>query len=347
MSQNDATAAHDPSATTEPVGGLMIGIDVGGTSIKGALVDQRGRLVFTGTPTQTRDENQLPTIESVVGKIVHVGFELVHAAKSQFPDSQLFGAGVVVPGIIDEERGVAYDALQVQWKGEALSERVGDVLRLPVWLDHDVRAAGIAEGLWGAAIGVHDYLVVAIGTGVGAALVIDGKPYRRAGGIGCEFGHTSVNFGEDAVRCGCGRTGCVEAYASGTAIARRYAALSHRDPNEMSAQRVMAAVTGGDDPIATRVCGEAFDALAHAITNCVVLFAPELVMIGGGVAEGNPWIIDEIERRMITPNFMSYLQRDAPPVQRPMYGRQAGIAGAAASAWARSGVPRRRLTRTA
>ncbi len=345
MSDRAPDEPASPPNRDEPVGGLMIGIDVGGTSIKAALVDQRGRFVRTGTPLPTRDGDRPPTVGSVVDKILEVARDLMRTAKTEFDGTPVMGAGLVVPGIIDEDRGVAYDALQLRWEGTPLGERISDALGLPTWLDHDVRSAGLAEGLWGAAAGLHDYMMVAIGTGVGAALVIEGKPYRRPGGVGSEFGHTTVNFGPDGEPCGCNRIGCVEAYASGRAIAQRYEAMNGSSARSISAKEVLEGARSGKDPLATKVSREACEALAAGIMNCIVLFSPELILIGGGVAEGNPWMVEDIARALISPNFMSYLQRDAPPVELPKYRHQAGIAGAAASAWLRSGVPRRRLAR--
>jgi glucokinase len=320
----------------------MVGIDVGGTSIKAGLVGRRGDLLVEAPRRPTREHpDEVVDVDLLVERIVEMAQALLVAGRGTIEDDAVKGVGVVVPGIIDEDRGVVLSALQVRFAGEPLTERLGDRLHLPVWLDHDVRAAAIAEGLWGAAIGSLDYLLVAIGTGVGAAVVLDGKPYRRSGGVGSEFGHMSVNIGPDAPICLCERPGCVEEYASGGGIERRYLEMAH-PPSVLKAPEVLALV--GTDEHADRIFDDAVRAMAVGIMNAIVLFAPELVLIGGGVAD-NDMLIEGVrhELREQQPNFLARIHRDVPPIERPKFRRKAGTMGAAASAWLRSGVTRRVL----
>lgn len=340
-------AADAPIAATDsraPRSGVMVGIDVGGTSIKAGLVNEGGELLEEAPSTPTRDPDhpeKVIAVGELVERIVGITTGLLDTGRARFGEEAVKGVGVVVPGILDEDRGVVLRALRVRFAGEPLTERLGDRLRLPVWLDHDVRAAGIAEGLWGAAAGLFDYLLVAIGTGVGAAVVLDGKPYRRPGGVGSEFGHMSVDLRSDAPKCLCDRLGCVEAYSSGAGIERRYQEVANLSI-PAKATEVLALV--GKDVHASRIFDEAVRAMAVAIMNAIVLFSPELILIGGGMADSDI-LFEGIGRALEEqqPNFLSSVKRDIPPIERAKYGRKAGTVGAAASAWLRSGVTRRAL----
>ena len=344
MTKMNAAEEEGAMAGIRPApGGLMLGIDVGGSSIKIGLVDRRGRIVLEEPRIKTREpKDEEIDVNVLVERIVRFAEPLVHDGQSRFGHDAIRGVGVVVPGILDEDRGVVLRALQVRFAGEPLTERIASRLHLPVWLDHDVRAAGFAEGLWGKGAGLQDYLLVAIGTGVGAAVVLDGRPYRRPGGVGSEFGHMSVGFGAGAPVCLCSRVGCVEAYASGGGVERRYAQLA--SPRRKVPCEEVFSLVGVDDH-ATLVFGEAVEAMAVAIMNAIVLVSPELVLLGGGVADDSRYV-GAIQAAVTKqhPNFLSSIQREPPPIERAKYGRKAGTVGAAASAWLRSGVTRRELT---
>jgi glucokinase len=315
---------------------LMVGVDVGGTSMKGGLVDRGGRIagVIRRQPTRPRgDEGS----EEVTQSILRFAHGLATAGQQAHGEGVL-GVGLVIPGIIDEERGVALAALNVEWRGDPIADRLSRLVGLPAVLGHDARSAGLAEGLWGSARGTRDFLFIALGTGVGAAVVLDGKPYFRSFGAGGEFGHMTVNgYGPD---CVCGRTGCVEAYAGGRSISRRYMARVNAT-RPISGKEVMERMRAGDR-LARQVWGDAVWALATAIVNSVVLLSPDVVVIGGGVAESGRLLFDPLIAE-IGDQIPAFHQKAPPPILRARFRKRAGIVGAAARAWLACGFSREEL----
>lgn len=309
---------------TEP---LMVGVDVGGTSMKGALVDRRGRFMSRAVrrPTRLRgDEGS----DEVVESILDFALRLVERGRARHGREAVQGVGLVIPGIIDEDRGVALAAINVEWRGDPIVDRLRRRIGLPATLGHDARSAGLAEGVWGRARGSANYLFIAVGTGVGAAVVLSGQPYFRSYGAGGEFGHITVNGrGPD---CTCGRTGCVEAYAGGRSIGRRYTARSNA-PRPVEGREVMERMLAGDR-VALHVWRDAVWALGTAIVDTTVLLSPDMVVIGGGVAEAGRVLFDPL-RAEVREQMPAFHQRPPPPIVPAHFGRRAGIVGAALRGW--------------
>jgi glucokinase len=316
---------------------VMVGVDVGGTSMKGGVVDRGGRIVGGIRRQPTRPRGDEPS-EEVVESILAFAEGLVAAGRERHGHAGVVGVGLVIPGIIDEDRGVALAAINVEWRGDPIVDRLSRRVGLPAVLGHDARSAGLAEGLWGSARGSRDYLFIAVGTGVGAAVVLGGEPYFRSFGAGGEFGHMTVNgHGPD---CVCGRTGCVEAYAGGRSISRRYMARVNAT-RTITGKEVMERMRQGDR-LARQVWDDAVWALGTAIVNSVVLLSPDVVVIGGGVAEAGRVLFDPLSRE-VSEQIPGFHQRPAPPIVRARFRKRAGIVGAAARAWLACGVSREEL----
>ncbi len=214
------------------------------------------------------------------------------------------------------------EAANLGWRdvriGAVVQERVG----VPVVVSHDVRAAALAEGRLGAARGYDDYLLLTLGTGVGAAVVLGGRPYTGRGGRGGELGHTTVD--PEGPICGCGRRGCVESFASAGALARRYA---ERSDENVDADEVVARALAGDRAAGV-VWDDALDALALAIANYTTLLAPSLVVIGGGLAGAGADLFDPLVRRL--GSLVRFAE--VPAVVPAALGPDAGWRGAAIAA---------------
>lgn len=315
----------------------MVGVDVGGTSMKGGLVDGAGRIVggIRRRPTRPRgDEGSEEVVQSILG----FADGLVTAGRKAHGERSVVAVGLVIPGIIDEDRGVALSAINVEWRGEPIVDRLSSRVGLPAVLGHDARSGGLAEGLWGSARGSRDFLFIAVGTGVGAAVVLGGDPYFRSFGAGGEFGHMTVNgYGPD---CVCGRTGCVEAYAGGRSISRRYMARVNAT-RTIAGKEVMERMRAGDR-LARQVWDDAVWALGTAIVNSVVLLSPDVVVIGGGVAEAGRLLFRPLIAE-VREQIPAFHQRPPPPIVRARFRKRAGIVGAAARAWLASGVSREEL----
>jgi glucokinase len=287
--------------------GPVVAIDLGGTAMKGAVVREPGSLEHVETRPTGREDGP----DAVLERLATFAADLAGAAVAP-----VAAVGVAVPGIVDEDAGVARASVNVGWRDVALRERLEPRLGVPVAVGHDVRAAARAEGRLGAARGHDDWLLVAVGTGVGAAVVVGGEPYGGAHGTGGELGHVVV--APDGPECGCGARGCVEAIASASAIARHYG-------GEGITAREVAQRAGAGDARAAAVWRDAVDALAAGLAAYVMVMDPRLVVVGGGVADAGDALFGPLaaglgERLTFVP---------APPVVPAELGAEAGCHGAA------------------
>ncbi|MDN5861413.1 MAG: ROK family protein, partial [Pseudonocardia sp.] len=231
------------------------------------------------------------------------------------------GVCVAVPGIVDEASGIARHAANLGWRDVPIARCLSARLDRQVLIAHDVRAGGLAESRVGASAGVRDSLFVAVGTGVSAALIVDGSPVL-AGGLAGEIGHVTVRGRSCA--CVCGQRGCLEAVASASAIARAY--------GERGGLQVSGAVEVADrvrrgDPIAVAVWESAIDALGDVLSTCAAVLGSKVVVIGGGLSRAGPLLVDPLTERMTSTVA-------APPrVVAAVLGDTAGCVGAAMLAW--------------
>lgn len=288
-------------------GGEVIAIDVGGTSLKCAIVgaDGRPRTLFRQPTGRSRGP------EAVVAALLDVA-ERLAADCAGPPDA----AGVVVPGFVDSDSGIARYSANLGWRDVPLRALLADRLGLPVALGHDVRAGGLAEARAG---GHRDALFVPLGTGVAAAHVVDGVAVTGAHATAGELGHVIVRPGGPL--CGCGRRGCLEAVVGAPAIARDYTALTGA---EVPVAEIAARVVAGE-PAATTVWTGMIDALADGLLIAIAMRDPEVIIIGGGLAESGDALFVPLrallsERHGVLP---------LPPLLPAVLGEDAGVLGAA------------------
>ena len=298
----------------------VVAIDVGGTSLKGAVVDRRGRWrSLTRRPSRVAAGP-----EAVLEELFSLAAELAAAAVSPV------AVGIAVPGLVEERTGTARHATNLGWRDVPLGALAAERLDAAVVVSHDVRAAAVAEGRLGAARGCSDYLLITLGTGVGAAMVLGGRPFTGAHGLGGELGHTTVE--PDGPVCGCGNRGCLEALASAHHVAARYGALAG-EPG-LDAEAVARRAHAGDAR-AAGIWRRAIEALAIAVANYVTLLDPEVVVIGGGMAAaGGERLFAPLQREL-----SARLQLASPPPVLPaLLGADAGWRGAAILAWREAGI---------
>jgi glucokinase len=258
----------------------VVALDVGGTSMKGAVLDQDG---------QVRDFYRwtTPCLDgpaAVVAAVLRAVEELLSRAGSAV------AVGLVVPGLVDDRGGIALYSENIRWRDVPFRDLVAEQCGLPVGFGHDVRAGGLAERTLGAAKGCDDVLFMPIGTGISGAMYVAGRlnENKYAG----EIGHTDVGSGE---ACACGAQGCLEAVASGAAIARRYNRAT--GGTAAGAQEVLTLMAAGDQAAAT-VWDDAVDALARALATYTSLLAPELIVIGGGLSGAGEALLEPLRRRL-------------------------------------------------
>jgi glucokinase len=277
--------------------------------MKGAVVDRDGT---------ARAVEQRPTLRQpdTVEGILRFAADLAAAAGS--PDA----VGLAVPGIVDEQRGIARYSTNLGWRDLPLRDIAGERLGLPVTLVHDVRAGALAEREFGAAQGVDDFLFLPIGTGIAGTIFVGGQPYGGADGMAGEIGHAPVPIGDEP--CACGQRGCLETYASAAALVRRYG-----QPGVSAADVVARAVNNAGDPAAHRVFSDAVCALGFALTTYTMLLDPALIVVGGGLAEAGDTLLEPLRAQLAA----RVTWRQPPRVVKAALGASAGRLGAAISAW--------------
>jgi glucokinase len=247
---------------------------------------------------------------------------------------QVTGVGIVAPGPLDPWRGVIYKAPNLPgWENLPLADRLADLCKLPVRLGNDANLAALGEHRFGAGRGVSHLIYLTVSTGVGGGIIVEEQLLLGARGGAGEPGHMTIDRGD--LRCPCGNYGCLEMYASGTAIARRAgeeldagrtSALGAAGSRPTSVEVAMAAAAG--DPLAVELLEDAARALGVGIVNLLHLFDPRMVILGGGVSRsGDLWwrvVQAEVERRAI-PVYLQGLQ-----ILPAALGDDAGLYGAAA-----------------
>ena len=306
-----------------------VGIDIGGTAIKIALVSADGSLArSTQVPTQAEagPAAAVPRIVAAVGELVR---------EAGLPPGALRVAGIASAGIIDFEHHVVLDAPNLRgWQDHPLAERVGDALGLAYHLENDVNAMAYGEWRCGAGRGARHLLCLTLGTGVGGGLILDGALYHGAGGAAGEVGHITLN--RDGPPCPCGSTGCLERYVGSRYIVERAEELLRRDPRPsrlrvtppapLSPRGIAAAATQGD-ALAREVLAETGRWLGVGLASLANVLNPERIVVGGGVAAAGEWILEPAratlrERAMKVPGAIAAVVPAA-------LGNQAAVVGAA------------------
>lgn len=267
-------------------GPAAVAVDVGGTLVKSAIVDDTGAV-------RARSPRPTPRTADTAAAVVDLVAELFREASRTVSGTWPIALSVAVPGIVDEQAGVGVYSENLGWRDRPLRRMLEDRVDAPVTLVHDVRSAGAAEARIGAAAGVDDSVTVAIGTGVSAALWSGGRTIHARGYAG-ELGHLRVT--SEDVPCICGGRGCLEAVASAAAIARRYAQLGGRAPVAGS-QDVIRRASSGDD-VASRVWEDALDGLSVGLTSVASILAPEVVVLAGGLSLAGDALLRPVKARL-------------------------------------------------
>lgn len=288
----------------------VVAVDVGGTTIKAT------RYAADGTPLA---ERSVPTpVAAGPGAVV----DALRAVARELVVDGVRAVGVVVPGDVDAAGGIARYSANLGWRDVPLRTLVAAEVGVPTVLGHDVKAGALAERELGASHGVPDAVVVAIGTGIAAVAVAGGHPVRGATQLAGELGHLAVV--PDGEPCPCGQRGCLERYASASAIARRYA---ERRGTPADARVVAARLDA--DPVAAEVWRSATDALAVALAAYTALLDPALFVLAGGLAEAGEVLARPVAHRLA--ELVRF--RPAPPVVVSPLAAAAGRIGAALLAW--------------
>lgn len=296
----------------------VVALDVGGTAVKSLVVDRDGVLDRASTPTRASDGPE---------QSFAVVLRAVEAALAAVPPTHTaVGVGLVVPGTVDENRGVCVHSENLGWRDLPVRDLVSARTGLPVGFGHDVRAGGLAEWRLGAGRGAEDLAYLSVGTGIAAALVLGGQMVVAGGYVG-EVGHGGATDGD---LCACGGRGCPETFASAAAIGRRYTRLTGTPVD--GAREVLDRSRQGD-PTAELVWDEAVEGLGVLVSDIVRVTGAARVVVGGGLVHAGDALIDPLRehvRRRLT------IHR-APDVVPAVLGGTAGAWGAVLLGWRAAG----------
>ena len=307
---------------------LAIGIDIGGTKILGGLVDVDGKVIAEiRKPSPAQDPDRM--VEVVVAMITEL---------TALATDVIIGVGVAAAGFIDAGQSTILYAPNLNWRNEPLRERLQALVPHPVVIENDANAAGWAEYKFGAGRGSKDMVMLTLGTGVGGAVVSDYKIRRGGFGIGGELGHVRVV--QDGRLCGCGRKGCVEQYASGTAVLRAAKKLASGDGpagerlrqlksenGELDGHMVYQALLEGDQAV-IGLFRDAGRFLGQAMGTITAVLDPQIYVIGGGLSEAGDWIIDPIREGFLN-DLPARGFRPEAQIVTAQFTNQAGVIGAA------------------
>lgn len=303
-----------------------VGIDIGGTKIAGALVDESGRIV-----REARVPTPVTYGDNIIDAVVALVSELTEGAEA-------IGVGVAAAGFIDADQATIAYAPNIGWRNEPLKAKIEAKISLPVILENDANAAGWAEFKFGAGRATKNMIMLTIGTGVGGAVIADSRLLRGGFGIGGELGHIRVV--PDGLVCGCGAHGCIEQYGSGTALLKAARQLAEagtdegailrklRDQaGELSGEEVYEAILLGD-PGALRLLRELGQWLGETVASLTAVLDPEVVVIGGGVSAAGDLLLDPI-RKAYLENLPARGYRPELSVKAAEFVNDAGVIGAA------------------
>ncbi len=305
---------------------LYMGIDVGGTTVKGIVIDQKGTIIC---------ENNVPTQigEQLADCIITLADLLVGATGKVY--SSLVGVGVCSPGIIDSENGVIVFSGNLKLKNYPLKALLEDKLGIPVKVGNDANGAALGEAKFGAGKGYKDSILVTLGTGVGGGIIIDGKIFEGNKGAGAEVGHMVIERGGHL--CTCGRRGCFEVYCSARALTARTKWAMEEDTGSEMWKAYDYNTADGRTPFefmvsdrsARQVVEWYIKHLACGLANLANIFRPQIIMIGGGVAAQGSRLIIPLQKEFDNELFGGTDYAPV-PIACATLGNRAGAYGAAA-----------------
>jgi glucokinase len=305
--------------------GCVIGVDLGGTKLLAGVVDE-GLEVHHRAHRRARGLGEAQVLDTIVGAVREV------RDAAQVP---VEGVGFGIPSLVDPVRGTAMSTVHLPLVDLPFRDVMAERLGLPVWVDNDANAALLAEARAGAARGASTALMYTIGTGIGGAVLVDGRIVRGAGGGAGELGHVVVDL--DGPPCPCGNRGCLEALASGSALGREAARAAAAAPSSRLGRALAAGreVTGilatelahDGCPVARDVVASVGRHLGVGVAGMVNALNPSVVVIGGGVIAAGDLLLDPV--RTVVAGTALRPSRDEVQIRPARFGEEAGMLGAA------------------
>jgi glucokinase len=317
---------------------LYLGIDLGGTKMLAALIDEQGRIVA---------KNQEPTFPErgaadVIRRLISISEALIEDEIARTGFFAVRGIGVAVAGVLEPEKGIISLATNLRWHNVQLGPILEEWFHCPVHILNDANAAAFGEWMAGDKVGIQDMIYITVSTGIGAGIISGGRLIQGTNQSAAEFGHITID--RSGPLCACNNRGCLEMYTAGHSIARRaqasiqsgepeaaaIAALNGVEPEQVTAEHVAAAAKAGNK-LAVRLLADAGEALGCGIVTFAHLLNPAAIVIGGSVSQSGPLLFD--------PMLAAVRRYGIPKIVEPItfspssLGGTAGVIGAAL--WAR------------
>lgn len=312
-----------------PTEANALGIDIGGTSIKAAIVNSRGEVIAPLTVATQASGG----CDIIAASLLEAATQAIAAAEAR--NIELAGIGIASAGAIDAASGTVFAATDnlPGWAGFDLRGFMKQHTPLPVFVENDAHAAALSELHYGAGRGLTSFVALTVGTGIGGGLVLEGKLRRGRHGFAGTIGHQTIRF--DGRPCNCGRHGCLEAYVSTAALIGEYRGITREallEGDSATFARHIATLSIAGDNAARTAYSNVAHFLAEGVANVFNILDPEAVIVSGGLIEGQPTFLDEVQSK--TQSLLHFGGKRPPRILRAAAGHFAGVQGAAASVFA-------------
>ncbi|MBU3175146.1 ROK family glucokinase [Clostridium estertheticum] len=309
---------------------MYIGIDLGGTNIAIGIVDENGKIVHEES-CETRSEREP---QELIDDMIALVLKVLDEFHMQLNEINAIGVGI--PGLADKDGNVIF-CVNLGWRNVPLRKMLEDALHTPVYIDNDATVAALAEYESGSMQKCKSGLMLTLGTGIGGGIIINGEIYSGFNGVGSELGHTVI--GENFYDCNCGRNGCLETFASSTAIIKytKKLIMEMDEPttimenvegniDNLNAKIIFDCAKKGDK-IATLAVNRLIKYLGIGIVNIVNFIDPEIIVLGGGIAGAGQYLLDMITKEVMANKY--YKELPIAKIVLAQLGNKAGVIGAA------------------
>lgn len=307
-----------------------LGVDLGGTNIKAGITDENGNILLKSS---VRTDSQ-GDARRIADQMVELCCELAKKADVSMDDVEAVGVGI--PGTVDAEKGTVIYCNNLNMDGAPIGAMMQEKLNKPVHLANDASCAALGEFVCGGGREYNSIILVTLGTGVGGGIILDGKLWEGLEGAGAEIGHMVVHVG--GAECTCGRKGCFEAYSSATALVNQTKAAMDAHPESLmhsivaktgraSAKTAFEGMRSGD-AAAKEVVDHYLHYLSEGVANLINIFAPEAIILGGGVCNEGDALLMPLKEQVIAKCYGGDLIHHA-EIAIATLGNDAGLIGAA------------------
>ncbi len=311
---------------------IRIGIDIGGTGIQVGAVNENLEIISRGSiPTRTDI-----SFEAQVHRIAQCVLDMLRPdGQPRLKEEDIASVGIGIPGIADR-KGNIIKCINMGWYHMPFREEFVKYMDKPVLIDNDANVAALAESVAGISAGTSSSVFITLGIVIGSGIILNGRIWNGAHGIGGELGHSIMEL--DGVPCTCGNHGCLERYCSATAIIRMTREIiDHHpesaimeacggNPQRINARIVIDAAREGD-PVAVKIYRRYVRYLAQAIASVVNILDPEVIVLGGGVSKAGDFLLNAVREEF--PRYVLFNDQPLPRVELAILGPDAGIIGAA------------------